>query len=81
METRTRYSNLYIPSDFYHLCMEWSKAFSLDTPFSLGHATKFHILPDGADPLEPFPTPIDPPDADYSYSAKVFMLGILYLIK
>jgi len=71
LDISKRYSNMYIPSDFFHLSLDWATGFSLHSRLRLGAATKFHICHRDVDPLEPFPETVDPPDADYRYSAKV----------
>ena len=68
---------MYIPSDFYHLSMDWVEAFPLHRSVPLGKAAKFHICHKDVSPLQPFPESVDPPDVDYTYSAKVGI--ILYI--
>lgn len=73
LEMRRRYSNLYVPSDFFfsHIC--WSESFPCHAPFSIKKPSAFHIFhksvenPNGADNGAIF----EPPDADDTFSAKV----------
>lgn len=71
LDVKNRYSNMYIPSDFYHLSLDWSTAFPLYRPFVLGNGTKLAICHKDMAPIEPFPEEVDPSDCDYTYSAKV----------
>lgn len=65
---------MYIPSDFFSASLSWSDVFPLHRPLELGHACQFHIMDKNADApsrsniQEPV---VDPPDADYRFSAKV----------
>ncbi|XP_067931532.1 cell division cycle and apoptosis regulator protein 1-like [Watersipora subatra] len=74
LAVKNRYSNMYIPSDFFNLSLDWVKAFPLHRTFPLGNSTRFHICPKDVTPLKPFPETVDPSDADYAYSAKVMLL-------
>ena len=71
IDVKNRYNNMYIPSDFYHLSLDWSTAFPLHRRFNLGNATKYTICHKDMHPVQPHPENVDPSDADYSYSAKV----------
>lgn len=81
LDVKNRYQNLYIPSDFYHIILDWTRAFSLSRPLQLGTPTKFNICSREVDPLSPFPDEVDPEDADYSYCAKVKQLTIQSCMK
>ncbi len=75
---RARYSNLYIPSDFFNARTVWTDVFPLHRPFELGHACQFHVMdksaaaPPSNDADETVPV-LGPSDVDYRYSAKVFI--------
>lgn len=74
LTVRSRYVNLYIPSDFFSAALLWTNVFPLYRPFKLSHACRFHIFDKTAD--SPYSKDIsdvsvDPPDADYRFSAKV----------
>ena len=68
---RSRYSNMYVPSDFFNASFNWVQAFPLHRPLQLGHQCNFHVMhkeveiPDANDAV------LEPPDADHLYSAKV----------
>jgi len=70
---RSRYSSMYIPSDFFYASFSWLDAFPLHRPFKLGHSCHFHVMnKEVASPdrklLESL---LDPHDADHTFSAKV----------
>lgn len=73
---KSRYTNLYIPSDFFNANFSWTEAFPLVRPFQLGHHCNFHVLHKDVETVSPSTAVLDPPDADHLYSAKV---NILYL--
>jgi hypothetical protein len=66
---------MYIPSDFFNAKTIWTDVFPLYRPFELGHACQFHIMDKSADapPSDEVASVLDPPDADYRYSAKVLI--------
>jgi len=79
MELKKRYSNLYIPSDFFTAKHSWNEAFPIEAPFHVQYTTAFHTFskeaveaPAG---LGPARWQFDPPDADYSWVAKVMLLS------
>lgn len=76
MELRRRYSNLYIPSDFFHTQIKWPETFTPDKPFSIHRPCSFHIMHKSVDPPKDFVLPADPSDANYLFSAKVMLMGI-----
>uniref|UniRef100_A0A1S4M362 Ccar1, putative n=1 Tax=Ixodes scapularis TaxID=6945 RepID=A0A1S4M362_IXOSC len=71
VDLKKRYPNLYIPSDFFHANICWQRAFPLHRPFSLNHPCGFQAPP--APP--PPPAVLNPPDLDFSFSAKVMLLS------
>lgn len=75
-QLRNRYSTLYIPSDFFHAKIKWPEVFTLENPFSLHRPSQFHIMHRVVEPPnETSAEQLDPPDADYLYSAKVMLLA------
>lgn len=80
MELRRRYQSLYIPSDFFDAVFTWVDAFPMTRPFQFSNACNFHILHKEVDPLVKNTAVLDPPDANHTYSAKVWvpMLNTLY---
>lgn len=74
-ETKRRYSNLYIPSDFIYSDNKWMSAFPFDKPFSIQKPCSFHIMKDVNSIDESVnECVLDPPDVDYAWSAKVMLL-------
>lgn len=78
MVLKTKYSNMYIPSDFFHASFPWVDNLPLQRPFTLGQSCKFHVMHKEVTSLNPESAVLDPPDADHSFSAKVSQLE-LYL--
>lgn len=76
MEVKKRYPNLYIPSDFTQSENAWMSAFPFNKPFSMQKPCSFHIMKD-VSPIDETVAQcvLDPPDADYSWSAKVMLLS------
>lgn len=67
---KSRYSNMYIPSDFIHASCNWVEAFPPHRAFDLGQPCTFHVM--AKDVVnEQVDTALEPPDADHLYSAKV----------
>jgi len=71
---KSRYNNLYIPSDFFHSSYSWVENFPLTRPFTLGKACNFHIMHKDVNPLGGVDT-LEPTDADHLFSAKVMLLA------
>uniref|UniRef100_A0A182JLW2 Uncharacterized protein n=1 Tax=Anopheles atroparvus TaxID=41427 RepID=A0A182JLW2_ANOAO len=78
LELRRRYNNLYIPSDFFVSDIRWTEAFPPDASFSIRSPCYFHVMHKDVEP--PALTAgggdsgLDPPDADYLFSAKVMLM-------
>ncbi|KAL5018166.1 hypothetical protein ScPMuIL_003888 [Solemya velum] len=78
---KSRYSNMYVPSDFFNANFSWTEAFPLTRPFQIGHHCSFHIMhKDVADPASQTEAVLDAPDADHLFSAKVMLLSCLPLV-
>uniref|UniRef100_A0A0L8HFD5 SAP domain-containing protein n=1 Tax=Octopus bimaculoides TaxID=37653 RepID=A0A0L8HFD5_OCTBM len=80
MVLKSRYSNLYIPSDFFQANFTWTSAFPLYRPFQLGTDCAFHVMPKDTEPVslngtECSAPALEPSDADHLYSAKVMLLS------
>ena len=78
MDLKKRYSNLYIPSDFFNANHVWNEAYPIHQPFELEYGTSFHVF--NKDVVEsPVPASskwqLDAPDADYTWVAKVMLLA------
>lgn len=74
VELKKRYLNLYIPSDFTNSRIKWIDAFQPTAPFSVNKTCSFHVMNKEVLAPEENDAVIDPPDADYIYSAKGEML-------
>lgn len=68
---KSRYTNLYIPSDFFNASFEWTEAFPCYRPFQIGNHCGFHVMHKDVEPLTANDSVLDPPDADHLFSAKV----------
>ncbi|CAH0558664.1 unnamed protein product [Brassicogethes aeneus] len=75
LEIRRRYSNMYIPSDFFISNFRWVDAFPPDQPFTLNKPCLFHIMRE-IEPIADKDAIIEPPDADYIFSAKVMLMSV-----
>jgi hypothetical protein len=76
LEIRRRYSNLYIPSDFFYTHFRWVDAFPPDKPFTMNKPCVFHIMNKEVDPVVENDAVLEPPDADYLFSAKVMLMSM-----
>ncbi|KAK3091306.1 hypothetical protein FSP39_018795 [Pinctada imbricata] len=75
MSLKSRYTNLYIPSDFFNASFTWTEAFPSYRPFQLGNHCTFHVMNKEVDAITPNDATLDPPDSDHLYSAKVMLLS------
>jgi hypothetical protein len=80
MELKKRYTNLYIPSDFFNAQHSWNEAFPIHDPFRVQYTTAYHTFQkDTVEPPSPALGParwqFDPADADYTWVAKVMLLS------
>lgn len=73
LEIKRRYSNLYIPSDFFLSSFRWVDVFPADRPLTLERPCSFHVMHKDIDSVVENNASHDPPDADYLFSAKVCM--------
>ncbi|XP_026755499.2 cell division cycle and apoptosis regulator protein 1-like [Galleria mellonella] len=71
-----RYTNLYIPSDFFNAHVKWGETFPPQTPFSLNNPCAYHILSKEIESPVPIDAVLEPPDADYRFSAKVMLISM-----
>ncbi|KAK5650094.1 hypothetical protein RI129_001123 [Pyrocoelia pectoralis] len=76
LEIRRRYANLYVPSDFFSSYFRWVDAFPADKQFSLSKPSLFHIMHKDVDPFVTNDAVLEPPDADYIFSAKVMLMSV-----
>lgn len=75
VEIKKRYQNLYVPSDFFSSGVKWIEAFPANAPFSLHKTCSYHVMNKEIAPLNEIDAVLDPPDADYLYSAKVMLMS------
>lgn len=75
VEIKKRYQNLYVPSDFFSSGVKWTEAFPANAPFSISKTCTFHVMNKEVAPLSAIDAVLDPPDADYLYSAKVMLMS------
>ncbi|XP_061377681.1 cell division cycle and apoptosis regulator protein 1-like isoform X1 [Danaus plexippus] len=71
-----RYSNLYIPSDFFNAYVKWGETFPPQSPFSLNNPCAYHIMSKDVPNPNPNEAVLEPPDADYRFSAKVMLISM-----
>lgn len=71
LEVKRRYPSLYIPSDFFLTHIKWVESFPPNKPFALNKPCSFHIMNKEIESLIENNAVLEPPDADYSFSAKV----------
>lgn len=75
IEIKKRYQNLYVPSDFFSSGVKWIEAFPPNAPFSIKKTCSYHVMNKEVAPLDAVDAVLDPPDADYLYSAKVMLMS------
>lgn len=84
LELRRRYTNLYVPSEFFWSAIKWSESFPPHAPFSLQKPCSFHVFHKSV--ANPYAVSINidaelnPSDADSSFSAKVFTIELTIII-
>lgn len=71
-----RYMNMYVPSDFFNARIRWHESFPPIKPFSLNNPCLFHMKHKDVDNPIPNDAVLEPPDADYRFSAKVMLLNM-----
>nr|ATX63074.1 apoptosis regulator protein 1 [Locusta migratoria] len=76
LELRRRYSNMYVPSDFFSANFRWVDAFPPNTPFTLDRPCSFHVMHKEVDAVLDNKAVLEPPDADYLFSAKVMLMSM-----
>ncbi|XP_044575760.1 cell division cycle and apoptosis regulator protein 1-like isoform X2 [Cotesia glomerata] len=76
LEVRRRYQNMYIPSDFFSTNFRWVDAFPPHMPFTLNKPCTFHVMHKDVEPCVENTAVLEPPDADYLFSAKVMLISM-----
>lgn len=73
LELRRRYTNMYVPSDFFFTEIRWPVSFPPNATFSIQKPCAFHIMHRSVESLHepPAEAVLEPADADYLFSAKV----------
>ncbi|XP_013190345.2 cell division cycle and apoptosis regulator protein 1 [Amyelois transitella] len=71
-----RYTNLYVPSDFFNAHVKWSEAFPPHSPFALNNPCGYHIMSKEIESPFANDAVLEPPDADYRFSAKVMLISM-----
>lgn len=66
-----RYTNLYVPSDFFNAQVKWGETFPPQTPFTLNNPCAYHVMYKEIENPVANDAVLEPPDADYRFSAKV----------
>lgn len=74
LELRKRYTNLYIPSDFFLAGCSYQEAFPLGRPFNTAHPCNYHMMSKDVEPVAKNSAVLEPPDVSYLFSAKVGVL-------
>ncbi|XP_074647315.1 cell division cycle and apoptosis regulator protein 1-like [Tubulanus polymorphus] len=72
---KSRYTNMYVPSDFFNCTFSWTDAFPMHRPFALERHCSFHVMHKDVEPLESNNAVLEPSDSDHLYSAKVMLLS------
>lgn len=75
-DLRVRHPNLYVPSDFMQSALAWHTTLAVHRSLPLTEHASFHVMAKGVAPVACGElAPLDPPDADSTYSAKVMLLA------
>lgn len=62
---------MYVPSDFFVTSFKWVEVFPPHRSLTLERPCAFHVMHKDVDPVLENDAVVDPPDADYLFSAKV----------
>ncbi|XP_058799301.1 cell division cycle and apoptosis regulator protein 1-like isoform X2 [Phymastichus coffea] len=76
LEVKRRYQNMYIPSDFFSTNFRWVDAFPPHMPFTLNKPCSFHVMNKDVESVTENVAVLEPPDADYLFSAKVMLISM-----
>lgn len=71
-----RYTNLYVPSDFFSAQVTWGETFPPQAPFSINSPCAYHIMSKEVENPNTSDAVLEPPDADYRFSAKVMLISM-----
>ena len=75
---KSRYVDLYIPSDFTNAKSNWQLALPINRPLKFNARCLFHVMKKEATAVgNNVPHAVlDPPDADFTWSVKVMLLAM-----
>ncbi|XP_063619389.1 cell division cycle and apoptosis regulator protein 1-like [Cydia splendana] len=71
-----RYTNMYVPSDFFNAHVKWGETFPPQSPLSLNNPCQYYIMNKDIDNPLGNDAILEPPDADYRFSAKVMLISM-----
>ncbi|XP_073942945.1 cell division cycle and apoptosis regulator protein 1-like isoform X2 [Choristoneura fumiferana] len=71
-----RYTNLYVPSDFFNAQVKWGETFPPQSPLSLNNPCQYHVMSKDVENPYGNEAVLEPPDADYRFSAKVMLISM-----
>ena len=77
-DLRTRYHQMYIPSDFFRVTPKWHDTFPPNQPMNFTKTAQFHVMSKEVDPVIEYTDTLEPPDADYLYCAKVIFFFFFF---
>ncbi|CAB3409649.1 unnamed protein product [Caenorhabditis bovis] len=73
---RTRYTKLYLPSDFVDLTYDWIKTVQLDFSLDINDPVRFHVFHKDVEYFGKEPLPdIEPEDADHRHQVRVMLIS------
>lgn len=78
---KSRYPSLYVPSDFFAASARWTENFPQHRPLQLAGPSRFHVLDKDVEPVFVRDDLVEPPDADFLFSAKVCFFHNLDILK
>lgn len=75
-----RYTNLYVPSDFFNAQVKWGETFPPQSPLSLNNPCQYHVMSKDVENPYGNDAVLEPPDADYRFSAKVISFKSMLIL-
>lgn len=81
LELKRRYTNMYVPSDFFTTRVRWVDAFPANRPLTMSRPCAFHVMHKEVEEVSENGAILEPADADYSFSAKVCFMVPCHLTK
>ena len=72
---RSRYAQLYIPSDFIFVKNTWHNSLPINRTLRFNSRCLFHVMrKEASSPVQPTEVVYDPPDADHTWTVKVLFI-------